>query len=271
MLDKSFYKKYGPWALILGAAEGIGEAYSITLAESGLNLIMVDKEETSLNLLAQKLQFEKNIKCKTLSIDLKEKDATEKIMEVIQLLDCRLLIYNAAYSKVQRFVDLKKDDLDSFIDVNTRTQIHIVQEFSKKLINKKHGGGILLMSSLAGLIGVQLVAPYAATKAFAWNLAEALHYELKAHTIDVMACLAGATETPTYNSTHPKYGLLKPSVMSGKGVAESALKALGKQHRFIPGFSNRLNYFLLTRIFPRKWAASIANKTIYSMYKDTLN
>lgn len=271
MLDKSFKDKYGPWVLILGAAEGIGEAYSLALAKQGMNLIMVDKEETSLNLLAQKLQFELGIKCKTISIDLKENSAPEKIIELTSTLNCRLLIYNAAYSKVDRFIELKKDDLDNFIDINCRTQLHIVQQFSKYLIGKKQGGGILLMSSLAGLIGVQLVANYAATKAFAWNLAEALHYELKEYNIDVMACLAGATDTPTYQSTNPKYGLLKPTVMNATEVATDALNALGKQHRFIPGFSNRFNYFLLTRILPRKWAANIANKAIYDMYNGNLD
>jgi short-subunit dehydrogenase len=271
MLDKSFQKKYGPWALILGAAEGIGEAYSLALAKEGLNLVMVDKNESSLNLLAQKLQFEYSIKCKTITLNLRDEKATETIMNMLAHIDCRLLIYNAAYSKVQRFIHLKKEDLDQFIDINCKTQLHLVHRFSTNLISKKKRGGIILMSSLAGLIGVQLVTPYAASKAFAWNLAEALHYELKAEGIDVMACLAGATDTPTYNSTHPKYGLIKPAVMSGAEVAEAALNALGKQHRFIPGFSNRINYFLLTRIFPRKWAASIANKTIFSMYKNSLD
>jgi short-subunit dehydrogenase len=231
---------------------------------------MVDKEAESLQRLASDLQKEWKVTCKTLCLDLKEKEAVERILDMISPLDCRLLIYNAAYSKVRKFIDLEGEDLENFIDINTRTQILLVQKFSRQLIAKKQSGGILLMSSLAGLIGVQLVASYAASKAFAWNLAEALHFELKEHQIDVMACLAGATITPTYESMDPRYGLLKPKVMQADEVAESALKALGKKHRFIPGFSNRFNYFLLTRIFPRKWAASIANKTIFSMYKDSL-
>jgi len=122
------------------------------------------------------------------------------------------------------------------------------------------------MSSLAGLIGMQLVVPYAATKAFAWNLAEALHHEFIPYKIDVMACIAGATATPAYLKTNPRYGVLKPSVMNPSRVAELALKKLGKKTLFIPGFSNRVNYFILTRIMPRKKAASIANKTMGKMY-----
>jgi len=122
------------------------------------------------------------------------------------------------------------------------------------------------MSSLAGLIGMHMVTSYAATKAFSWNLAEALHHELKPHHIDVMACIAGATATPAYMKTNPTYGLIKPSVMKPSTVAEAALKKLGKKTLFIPGYSNRLNYFILTRLLPRKIAAGIANGTMSKMY-----
>ena len=37
-----FKEKYGPWAIIAGAAEGLGEAWSRALAQRGMNLIMVD-------------------------------------------------------------------------------------------------------------------------------------------------------------------------------------------------------------------------------------
>ncbi len=271
MNSKSFQQKYGPWAVVVGAAEGIGEGFSVVLARSGMNLLMIDMEDESQNLLAEKLQKDFGIQCKTLTINLNEPDAPDAIMEMVKSVDCRLLIYNAAFSRVRRFTDLSENDLENFITINTRSELLLVHRFSRHLITRNQGGGILLMPSLAGLIGVQLVSVYAATKAFTWNLAEALHHELKDQNIDVMSCLAGATETPTYLATRPSYGILKPSVMKSERVAELSLRKLGKSHRYIPGFSNRFNYFLLTRIFPRKWAARIANNTIYSMYKDTLD
>ncbi len=178
-----------------------------------------------------------------------------------------LLIYNAAFSPIKPFINYSSEEIDTFIEVNARTQLQLVHAFVKRLITDKKGGGILLMSSLAGLIGMQLVAPYAATKAFAWNLAEALNHELKPHNIDMMACLAGITDTPEYRKTNPNFGFIKPAIMSPGDVAEGALKSLGKRARFIPGFSNRLNYFILTRLMPRKMAASIANKTMGKMYR----
>lgn len=262
----SFNEKYGPWAIVAGAAEGLGEAYSEALARRGVNIFMVDNQAVPLENLSDRLQKEYEIQTRQLIIDLADDDASEQIMGLTQELDVSLLVYNAAYSLIKPFVDHTEEELETFIKVNSSMQIQLVHAFSKRLIDQNHRGGLLLMSSLAGLIGMQLVAPYAATKAFTWNLAEALHHELKPHHIDVMACVAGATSTPAYLKTNPKYGLLKPAVMKPEVVAESALDSLGKKTLFIPGFSNRLNYFILTRLLPRKMAATIANKTMEKMY-----
>jgi len=262
-----FKNNYGNWAIVVGSAEGLGEAYSIALAKRNMNLIMVDNQLDSLTILANQLEKDFGIETIPLHLDLSESDAVKKIMNEIEQVDCRLLVYNAAYSLIKPFVNHTEEELDNFIEINTKTQLKLVHQFSKLLIDKKQSGGILLMSSLAGLIGMQLVSSYAATKAFAWNLAEALHYELKPQNIDVMACIAGATATPAYLKTKPTYGMIKPLVMKPEAVAESALNKLGKRALFIPGFSNRLNYLILTRLLPRKLAASVANKTMLTMFE----
>ena len=263
---RKFRDKYGPYALVVGAAEGLGEAYCIALAKREMNLVMVDKRLSELKTLAKRLHDEFGILTQTLHIDLNNKDAATIIMETVNELDIGLLIYNAAYSQIKPFVNYTTEELDAFITVNSGTQLQLVHAFAKKLITKGKTGGIILMSSLAGLIGMQLVAPYAATKAFTWNLAEALNYELKPYHIDVMACISGATATPTYLKSNPKYGFIKPLVMQSETVAEKSLDKLGKKALFIPGFSNRLNYFILTRLMPRKMAASVANKAMGEMY-----
>jgi len=84
----------------------------------------------------------------------------------------------------------------------------------------------------------------------------------------VMACIAGATSTPAYLSSSPEYGFFKPQIMKPEDVAKEALKQLGKKALFIAGFSNRLNYFFLTRLLPRQLASYIANRVMERMYKD---
>jgi hypothetical protein len=132
-------------------------------------------------------------------------------------------------------------------------------------------GGILLMSSLAGLWGTRLVAAYSGTKGFNLAFAEALSHEMKPCGIAVSACCAGATATPGYLGTNPSYGLIRPSVMKPGRVASIALKNLGKKTVIIPGFYNKMTCFLLTRIFPRRISSALVNNTMVNTYKDRID
>jgi len=261
-----FRDKYGPWALVVGGAEGLGESFCLALADRKMNLVMVDNRQDELESLSTRLRDNYGILTQTLHLELNDKSATSTILEAVKSLDIGLLIYNAAFSRIKPFVNYNAEELDAFICVNAGVQMHLIHAMAKRFISRDKTGGILMMSSLAGLIGTQLAAPYAATKAFTWNLAEALNYELKPYHIDVMACIAGATATPTYLKSKPNYGMIKPVVMQAGTVAEAALNKLGKKALFIPGFGNRLNYFILTRLLPRQMAASLVNKTMGKMY-----
>lgn len=263
---EKFIHKYGQWAIVAGAAEGLGEAFSESLSKLGMNLIMVDYQHEKMEILARQLESAYGIKTKCVYADLKDKKSVSEIMDCMPGLDCRLLIYVAAFSRVKPFLSLHEDELDSFLQVNCSTQLHLIQKFSKSLTDDKKGGGIVLMSSLSGLMGVPLVATYAASKAFTWNLAESLQHELKKYDIDIMSCIAGVTSTPTFLSTDPKFGKIPVSVLSPEKVVDNTLANLGKKTLYIPGFSNRLNYFILTRLLPRRFAAKIANIGMGKMY-----
>lgn len=264
-------ERYGNWVLIAGAAVGLGKSFSIELAKLGFNLFMIDNREEELIALAKEITENYNVQTSVLCVDLNEENATPKIMLNATKVDIRFMIYNAAYSRIKRFENYTDEDINHYVGVNVGTPLKLVHAFSKRLIEKKQKGGILMMASLAGLMGMQYIAPYAASKAFTWNLAESLHHELKPYKIDVMACIAGATATEAYLGTNPAYGIIKPQVQLPSKVAELALKKMGKKALYIPGFSNRLNYFILTRILPRRVASFFANKTIQKMYKKNVD
>lgn len=262
-----FFNRYGQWALVAGAAEGLGEAYSRALAARRMNIVMVDRQEEKMSSLGQELERSYGIGTVRLPLDLARKDAPRIMMDAIADLDCRLLVYNAAYSIVQPFLKNSMEDLDNYVDVNARTLIQTALPFAEKC-RAAGGGGILVMSSLAGLWGTQLLGPYGATKAFGYILAESLHHELKHYNIDVMACIAGATATPAYLGTEPKYGWPRPTVMKPLDVAEAALEKLGKKAFFIPGRVNRMTWFLLSRVLPRSTARTLFNRTTGKMYRE---
>ena len=266
----NFRERYGNWALVAGAAIGLGKSFCTILAKQRINLFMIDNRERELNELASQLVKDFNIETIPLNVDLFSDESVSAIMEKSSNTSIRLMIYVAAFSRIRKFRDLSSVELDHFININVGTPIKLVHAFTNRLTEKKQSGAVVLMSSLAGLLGMQYIVPYAASKAFTWNLAESLHYELKPHGIDVMACIAGATATEAYLGTNPKYGFIKPTVQQPLQVAELALKKLGKKTLYIPGFSNRLNYFILTRILPRKIASYFANQTMKKMYSENV-
>jgi len=265
-------ERYGDWAIVAGSAIGLGKAFCEELARHGMNLVMVDNNDEKLSEVSATLERAYHIKTIPVYQDLFQEDSVGQIMKVIKNLEVRLLLYVAAYSKIKKFENFSTSDFDHFIHINVSTPLKLVQAFSQRLIEKKLSGGILLMSSLAGLLGMQYIVPYAASKAFTWNLAESLNHEFKPYGIDVMTCIAGATATEAYLITNPQYGIINPQVQQPEEVAKKTLRKLGKQSIYMPGFSNRFNYFILTRILPRKWASSIANKTMSKMYaKNVVN
>jgi short-subunit dehydrogenase len=262
---KTWTEKYGSWGLVAGAAEGLGRAFCESLARRKMNVVLVDRNEDQLYRTASELESGYGIITKKLLLDLADLSNLTRIFESIDGIDCRLIIYNAAYGPVKPFLDHSPEELDYYIDLNSRTPLHLIFHFIQNLPDSV-SAGVVLLSSLAGLFGTNLVAPYGATKAFNYNLAEALYHEFKTTRIDVMACCAGATDTPNYRNTRPKYGLIKPSVARPERVSETTLNKLGKTGLYIPGLVNRVVYALLSRLLTRKSAGRLMNQTMQDMY-----
>jgi short-subunit dehydrogenase len=66
----AFQKKYGPWAIVIGASDGIGRAMAIEIANMGLNLIIVARNHERLEALGNEIQKEYKVTVKVIAIDL---------------------------------------------------------------------------------------------------------------------------------------------------------------------------------------------------------
>ncbi len=251
-----FKTKYGPWALVAGASEGLGAAFAEALAERGLHLILIARRLDKLEDLALQLKKVHHIKIKIYALDLADFESVKnKLIQWNEVIG--LLIYNAAYAPIGYFEHISERSLEQIVDVNIKAPLLLSKLTSQKMIKRKKGG-IVLMSSLAGNQGSPKIATYAASKAFNAIFAEGLWHELEKQGIDVLASCAGAISTPGYkNAQNTKDA---PGTMSAKQVAENTLQALGKGPTIIPGFTNKLAYFFMNRVFPRKWAISIMDK-----------
>jgi short-subunit dehydrogenase len=257
-----FQEKYGPWALVVGASAGLGEAFARALAARGIHLLLVARRQEALDALATDLRRAYRVDVRVEAMDVGRADLGERAARLAEGVEVGLLVYNAAYSVIGGFLDHPLEDQLRVIDVNCRGPVTLAHVFGRAMAQRGRGG-LVLMTSLAGSQGGPLLASYAASKAFNLVLAEGLWAELGSRGVDVIACRAGATRTPGYASSQPKKAI---RLMEPEPVVEETLRALGHTPSLVPGTLNRLAAFFLVRLFPRRtavWVMGRATKQLY--------
>ncbi len=263
--DIDWVARYGPWALIAGASEGIGAEYTRQLAQRGLNLILVARSEQKLRDLAKQLGEAYSIQTQVIVADLAEEQSAQRVFNQVENLSVGLLVCNAAYAPVAPFFDLSLEDRLRELDTNCRTPLSLVYLFGKRMLSHKRGG-IILMSSLSSAQGSAYIANYVATKAYNQMLAEGLWAELRSQGIDVLEVSPSSVSTPGFNQSLPEdnHQVVKPS--TPQEVVSAALSALGKGPGVIPGWGNQIASFIMRRFFPRKAAVQMLSRVLKNMY-----
>jgi short-subunit dehydrogenase len=261
-----FPLRYGPWALVAGASEGLGAEFATQLARNKLNLVLIARRKEVLEVLASKLAQEYAIEVRTLELDLARDDADSIIAEQTGDLDIGLLVYNAAVSLIGPFFSQSLQDHQNEVIVNCRAPMTLVYLFGQRML-KRRRGGIILMSSLSSAQGSALVANYAATKAYNRILAEGLWEELRTQGVDVLACSAGPISTPNYIASLPVATKRSAGMtLSTYTVVAETLAGLGRGPFVIPGRQYRLANFVMQRLLPTRFVIKIMGRVMRGMY-----
>ena len=264
---KFLKQKYGPLALVAGASEGIGAAFSHYLAAAGMDLVLVARRKDPLNELAALLRNTYQINVECINCDLSENDAAQIIKEAINGKEINLLVYNAALSYIGHFEQNSVEYHNKIAITNMITPMNMLHIFGEPML-KNGRGALIIMASLAGFQGSGYLATYAATKAFSRVLAESLWYEWKNRGVDVIACCAGATSTQNFINTKPeKASFFAPRVQRPEEVVEECMKQLGKKPSFVTGRGNKVASFIMQKLLPRKMAINIMGSNTKKMYR----
>lgn len=255
--------RYGPWAVVVGASDGIGAAFAEEIAARGGNVILVARRGNVLEELAARLRTAHGVQAHAVVADAATSDGIAAVASLSE--DIGLLVCNAALAPIKPFLDLTPAELDAMLDLNCRSAAHLVHAYGRRFAARKHGG-IVLLSSMAGDQGSALVAHYAATKAYLRVLAEGLWAELRPHGVDVLASCPGLVATPTFERTRAaRPGRLVPPPMMPATVARETLNALGRGPSVIPGRRNRL-LGSVARLLPRRRAVLLASRETGTLY-----
>jgi short-subunit dehydrogenase len=187
--------RFGPWALVTGASSGIGHAFAGQLAANGINLVLAARRLSILDTIGQELAGRHGIRYRPVQVDLAEPDHLDTIVAATGDLDIGLVVSNAGDMNLGEFVATPYRDLVTELRVNAESHLGLSHHFGRSLIERGRGG-VILLSSVAGVQGVPWIANYSATKAYVLALGEALHRELSPHGVTVTVLVPGATATP---------------------------------------------------------------------------
>ncbi len=256
MSADAFATRYGPWALVAGAAVGLGAAYARQLAARGCAVVLIDRDAAPLEATARAIRDAHGVEVRTLALDLTRADIAEAVAAATTDLEIGLLVYNAAIGTVAPFLTIAPSNVQAMIDVNCRAPLSLAHALVPAMVARGRGG-VVLMSSMAGNFGAAQLTVYAATKAFALVFAEALWAELRGTGVDVLAVQPGQTRTPGWQSSQPpELRGPGPHVMEPDEVVDEALAALGVEPTLIPGEMNRQSAQLLASL-PRRQAIEL--------------
>jgi short-subunit dehydrogenase len=261
----NFQQRYGPWALVAGASEGIGLAWCAQLAERGLNVFLVARREAPLRTAAADLESRFGVQTAVLALDLAAPDLIDRIAAATASLDIGFFTYNAAHADVAEFLSQSIESKLQTIDVNCRGLVLLTTHIAERLVARGRGA-VVLMSSMSGWQGTAMMGTYAASKAFITVLGESLWSELRPRGVNVHVCVAGATLTPNFEAQTPVEKQRRAFPMEPAAVVEEALAHLGKGPTLIVGRVNRIVHLILGKLVPRATAIRFFSRTTRGMY-----
>jgi short-subunit dehydrogenase len=264
--NQTFAARYGPWALVTGAARGLGAEFSRQIAARGINVVMVDMRPDELERTASEIEGNYSRETRTIAADLSKLDFIETVREQTADLEIGLLVSNAAFGPVGLFVSGSLEDKLRTVAVNVQAPLILAHEFAAPMASRKRGG-IILLSSASALQGASYVTNYAATKAYNLVLAEGLWEELRTQGVDVLGLMPGTTRTPGLADSNPKLERTRLAyVMEMEPVVAEALDALGRRPSHIAGRVNRLTFFITGKLMPRKKSIEAQGKVLRDLY-----
>jgi short-subunit dehydrogenase len=195
----SLRDKYGPWAVITGASEGVGAEFALRLANEEINVVLVARREGPLAELAQQVRA-KGVDCLTASVDLTAPDATARINAAVGTREVGLLIANAgADTNSSLFLDNAVANWEQLINLNILTTLRNCHHFGQGM-RARGRGGIILVGSGSCYGGLHGMGVYCGVKAFDLCFGEGLWAELRHAGVDVLNLILGRTDTPAHRA-----------------------------------------------------------------------
>ena len=232
-MTADFVTKYGPWAIVVGASDGVGSLFAERLAREGVNVVLVARRQHLLDEAAQGIRERTDAEARTLSVDLTDADASQKIIDSTADIDIGMLVYCAGGDpNYQPFLSNPVSAAEALLQRNCLVLMRLCHHFAGLMVERGRGG-IVNFTSGAALAGGRNMVTYGGTKAFDMVFTEGLWVELHDKGVDVLGLVLGMTDTPALRQLEFERGRLAsleevpPGAVTAESVVDEAIANLG--------------------------------------------
>lgn len=219
----------GVRALITGASSGIGAATAPRLAAAGAEPLLVGRDAKALAALAERVGGH------WLAADLREPGAVTTIAEWAGQVD--VLVANAGIGWAGPLEDLPLAGIDELVAVNLTAHLGLTRLLLPGM-TVRHQGHVVLVSSIAGCLGVADEAVYAATKAGLRTFADSIRLAVARDGVGVTVVVPGVVDTPFFTRRGRPYDRTRPRPVAADDVAAALVDAVlrNRSEVFVPAW-----------------------------------
>lgn len=237
-------RKYGGWAVVTGATDGIGKSYTKELAKMGFNVVLISRTLEKLKNVAAEIEKQSGCKAKIIQADFTGgAEIYPNIEEGLKDLDIGILVNNVgmAHKESSEFIssdDISKDITD-MMNCNVMSMLHMTRILLPRMLERKKGL-IINISSEAGTRPYPKITLYSATKVFVDFFSRSLNIDYQPRGVTVQCVMPLLVSTNMTKNV--KRNLL---VKTSDDFAREALNTAGLTSRTSGCLSHSIQSFLL--------------------------
>jgi uncharacterized protein len=217
-----------PSVLITGASTGIGAMYADRFAKRGHDLVLVARDTTRMEALADRLRQESAVQVDILKADLTDNSDLARVEARLRD-DHRIgiLINNAGSALPPGFVNQNPDEMERIVTLNTMAPLRLAAAVAPRFAHAGQGA-IVNIGSVVSLAPEFGSTVYGATKAFVLFLSQGLQTELGPKGVYIQAVLPAATRTEIWGHAGRDVNKL-PAVMEVDELVDAALAGFDRR------------------------------------------
>lgn len=228
--------------VITGSTSGIGSAFADLFADRGDALILVSRNVKKLRAQCTTLnERHPQGRFSYIVADLGDHAQVDAVCRRLADEPVDVLVNNAGFGMTGPFIHEDPRGIRSMIDVNVAAPTALARIVAEGMVARGHGR-ILNVASIAAFMPNPFGAVYAATKAYALSLSEALSEELRGTGVTVTALCPGPTSTRfAERSGMGRTRVFARNVMDSESVARAGYRGMMRsRRRIVPGIPNRI-------------------------------